>query len=479
MEKEQMNIYKNRWIILLILVLEPFMACLDSSIVNVALPVMSQKLSVTTASIEWVVTGYLIAVVSTIMVFGKLGDIKGKINVFKFGLIVFTIGSFMCGISRSLRFLLFSRVIQGIGAAATMGTNQGIITEVFPANERGRALGICGTFVALGAMIGPPLGGFIVSYFSWQYIFLINVPIGIIAIPFAMKLLPKRSKVVNERFDIKGSVLFALFIILLFGAMIEGQKIGFSNFSIVICFILSLIFFILFIGTEKRVENPIVEMSIFENKMFSISIICAFIVFSVISCSNIIIPFYLQYTMKLSPSITGLIMIISPVLLSIVAPLSGYLSDKMGSEKLTFIGLVLVTIGLILMSTLNEHSAIIYLVIFLGVITIGNGMFQSPNTSLIMSLVPKNKLGIAGSINALVRNVGFVFGISFSTTLLYNRMSHRVGYHVDNYIKGRDDVFIYGMRYVYIAAAVFCIIGATITAIRLFRKQDVKKRQVA
>lgn len=473
MEKEQKNIYKNRWIILFILVLEPFMACLDSSIVNVALPVMSQKLSVTMASIEWVVTGYLIAVVSTIMVFGKLGDIKSKVNVFKFGLIVFTIGSFMCGISKTLMFLLISRAIQGVGAAASMGTSQGIITQVFPANERGRALGICGTFVALGAMIGPPLGGIIVSYFSWHYIFLINVPIGLIIIPLSMKLLPKSSKVVsNEKLDTLGSVLFALFIVLLFGAMIEGQNIGYNKVSIITCFVLSLIFFILFVITEKKVENPTVDLSIFDNKMFTVSIICAFIVFSVISCSNIIIPFYLQYALKLSPSITGFIMIISPLILAIVAPLSGYLSDKLGSEKLTFYGLILVTAGLVLMSTLNEHSAVVYLVIFLGIITLGNGMFQSPNTSLIMSLVPKNKLGIAGSINALVRNVGFVFGISFSTTLLYNRMSYKVGYHVNNYIKGRDDVFIYGMRYVYIAAAVLCIIGAVITAMRLFRKHE-------
>ena len=472
MEKD--DVYKNRWKILFILVLEPFMACLDSSIVNVALPVMSKKLSVSMASIEWVVTGYLIAIVSTIMLFGKLGDIKGKANLFKWGLIIFILGSFMCGISHSLIFLLISRVVQGIGAAATMATNQGIITQVFPPRERGRALGISGTFVALGAMIGPPLGGIIVSYLPWQYIFLINVPIGIIVTPMAFKILPKRSEVSNEKLDLKGTILFALFIVLLFGAMIQGQKVGFTNALIIISILSSFIFLGLFIHFEKKTENPIVDMNMFNNKLFTVSLICAFIVFSVISCSNIIIPFYLQYTMKLTPSITGIIMIISPLLLSVVAPLSGYLSDKAGCEKLTFIGLVLVTIGLILMSSLDQYSKVISLIIFLGIVTIGNGMFQSPNTSLIMSLVSKDKLGIAGSINALVRNVGFVFGISFSTTLLYNRMSYKIGHHVDNYIKGRDDVFIYGMRYVYIISAVFCIIGAVITAMRLFKRKEKK-----
>lgn len=477
MEKIDEKIYKNRWIILFNIVMMTFMSCLDSSIVNVALPVMSSKLNVSMAAIEWVVTSYLIVISSTILIFGRLGDIKGKTRIFKFGIILFTIGSLMCGISTSLFFLVVARVLQAIGAAGTMSTSQGIITHVFPSNERGRALGISGTSVALGTMVGPPLGGLIVSVLSWKYIFLINVPIGLITFFMGTKILPKSQENIKEKLDIKGAILFITAIVLIFGSLIQGQNVGYNNPSIMLGFVVGILAMVVFIAIEKRVEYPLLQLSIFENKLFSLSIFCGFISFLAISCPNIIQPFYLQKVMKLSPSVTGILMIAFPVVLSIVAPVSGYLSDKIGSELLTFLGLLFTSAGLFLMSTLNQYSNLWVLTFFVVIMSIGNGLFQSPNNSLIMSTVPKNKLGIAGSVNALVRNLGMVFGISLSTTLLYNRMSHKIGYHVVNYVEGRDDVFVYGMRYVYITAAVICASGALLTALRLYKSKVLSQKQ--
>jgi EmrB/QacA subfamily drug resistance transporter len=468
MEDTNNEIHKKRWLILLTTVLLTFMATLDGSIVNVALPVMAERLSVSMASIEWVVTSYLIIIVATILVFGRLADIKGKTTIFKLGIIIFTIGSLACGLSNSLIMLVFSRGLQAIGAAGTMSTSHGIITHVFPSNERGRALGLNGTFVALGSMIGPPVGGIIVSFFSWQYIFLINIPIGILAIIIAMKTLPKSNNNLNEKFDIKGAILFGLTMILLFGALTFGKEIGYENKAIVASLILSVVLFIIFIMIEKRTAQPLLKLQIFDNFLFSLSIFCAFISFVAISCSNIILPFYLQYVMKLTPSFTGLLMMVSPIILAFVAPMSGYISDRVGSEVLTFVGLVGTSCGLFLMSNLNEYSYLGTLISFIAIMTMGNGMFQSPNNSLVMSTVDKSNLGIAGSVNALVRNLGMVFGISLSTALLYNRMSSKIGYHVTGYIEGRDDVFVYGMHYVYIAAATICAMGAILTAYRLY-----------
>ena len=471
------EIHKKRWIILLTTVLLTFMATLDGSIVNVALPVMAQKLSVSMASIEWVVTSYLIVIVGTILIFGRLADIIGKTTVFKLGIIIFTIGSLTCGLSDSLIMLVFSRGLQAIGAAGTMATSQGIITHVFPSNERGRALGLNGTFVALGSMIGPPIGGLIVSILNWQYIFLINVPIGILAFILAMKTLPKSSDNKSEKLDIKGAALFGLTMVLLFGALTFGKEIGFGNKIIIMSLIGSLVLFILFIKVEKGTNEPLINFEIFKNSLFSLSIFCAFISFVAISCSNIILPFYLQYVMKLTPSFTGILMMVSPIILAVAAPISGYMSDRVGSEVLTFIGLIGTSIGLFLISTLNQYSNLGFLIAFIAIMTIGNGMFQSPNNSLVMSTVDKDKLGIAGSINALVRNLGFVFGISLSTTLLYSLMSKRMGYHVTGYIEGRDDVFVYGMHYVYIAAGIICGIGAILTAYRLYGIKTQSKRR--
>ena len=473
MEEVNNSNYKNRWLILFIVVMVIFMCTLDSSIVNVALPVMANKLHVTSAGIQLVVTSYLIVISAAILVFGRLGDMLGKTKVFKFGLIIFIVGSLFCGITSSLTVLVIARVVQGIGAAATMANSQGIITGVFPAEERGRALGITGTFVALGSMVGPGLGGFIVDATSWEYIFLINVPIGIITLFYGIKILPKASKTEKTKFDGSGAVLFAFTIIPLFVALGKAEEIGFIHPIILIGFLISIVSFIAFMFVEKKRKNPLLELKIFENKLFSLSIFCGFISFVAMFCSVIIQPFYLQDVLKYSPAFTGLVLMVSPLVLSVVAPISGYMSDKIGSEILTFIGLLITGLGLFLLSTLNEQRSLMSMVFYIVIMTIGNGLFQSPNNSLIMSTVPKDKLGIAGSINGLVRNLGMVCGIALSTELLYNRMSYKIGYRVTNYILGRNDAFIYGMRIVYIVAAIICLIGAILTFSRL-RNSKVK-----
>lgn len=463
--KVENNVCKNSWIILAIVVMSPFMACLDSSIINVALPIMAKDLSTSMAGIQQVVTSYLIVISATILIFGRLGDIKGKNSVFKYGFIIFVLGSLLCGISSTLSFLIFSRVVQAIGAAMTMATSQGIITQAFPRNERGRALGISGTFVALGTLLGPPLGGLIVSVVSWKYIFLINIPIGIVSFIAAIKYLPKDKITHKQSLDNKGALLFLICIITLFWAMLTGQEIGYGNIKIITSFIISAVCFLLFIMLELKIENPMVDLSIFKNRVFSVNVFCAFVSFIGISCINIIQPFYLQDVLKLSPAKTGFIMMAYPIVLTIISPLSGYLSDKIGGKILTLVGLMITSISLFAMMALNEKSSFLVIIPILSLVALGNGLFQSPNNVLVMSSVEKSKLGIAGGINALIRNLGFVFGVSISTTILYNRMSYKIGYRVLNYVEGRGDVFIYGMRWVYAFAAVGCLFGFVVSLI--------------
>ncbi len=475
MEQNQDKIFKNRMIILFNIVLMTFMATLDSSIVNVALPSMAEKLAVSTEGIAWVVSSYLMVIAGTILIFGRLGDIIGKSRVFMLGIAIFTIGSLLCGLSNSFVFLIVARVIQAVGAAGTMATNQGLITQIFPASERGKALGISGTFVALGSMAGPPLGGLIVAALSWKYIFLINVPIGIIVFLLSLKLLPRKTEKVKEPFDAMGALLFAVAIAALFGALLVGRDRGYDKPLIIIGFIVAIVCFAAFLLVEKRTQVPLLQLKIFQNSLFSLSIFCGFISFVAISSSTIIQPFYLQSTMKYSSAYTGLIMMVYPLVMSVVAPFSGHLSDKIGSEFLTFAGLILNSAGLFLMSSLNENSSLITMIIYVIFMSIGNGLFQSPNNSLIMSNAPRNMLGISGSVNALIRNLGMITGISLSILILYSRMSSKIGYHVSSYVAGRDDVFVYGMRGAYIVAATICAVGAILTAFRLYNRRRRKE----
>jgi EmrB/QacA subfamily drug resistance transporter len=460
----------SKWAILIIVVMSIFMAALDSSIVNVALPKMAKDLNITTSRIQLVATSYLIIIVGTVLIFGRLGDMLGKTKMFKLGLGIFTLGSLLCGINNSFSVLILARIIQAIGAAGTMATTQGIITEVFPQNERGKALGLLGTSVAVGSLVGPGLGGLIVGLSSWKFIFLINVPVGLVALFYAFKLLPKEYKVPQGKMDFIGALLFILTIIPLFVSLSQGISRGFTDIIIILGFIFAIISFIAFILVEKKRKNPLLQLQIFENKLFSLSILCGFISFLAIYCNNIILPFYLQDVMSYTPQHAGLVLMIYPLLITVVAPVSGHLSDKIGSEILTFIGLGFISLGLFLMSTLHETSNLFSMLIFIVIMSIGMGLFQSPNNSLIMSTVPKNKLGIAGSVNALIRNLGMVCGISLATTLLYSSMSSRIGYRVTDYIVGRNDAFIYGMKNVYITAAVICLIGTILTYLRLISK---------
>ncbi|QAT39717.1 MFS transporter [Clostridium sp. JN-9] len=465
-------ILKNRWKILSVVVLGTLMSTLDSSIVNVALPVMSKNLGVGLDSIQWVVTSYLIVISAFIVIFGKIADRIGKSKIFLLGFMIFGTGSLLCALSNSLEFLIFSRIFQAVGASMFMATNQGLIAAVFPPNERGRALGLSGTTVALGTMLGPPIGGFIVEFFNWQSIFLINLPIVIVGLVMGLRLLPKKEVIEKSKgFDIKGSLLFIIFIVSLLWSVLSGEKMGWANYLIISGFIISIISIIIFYFTEKKAENPMLDFSMFDNKLFDISLFCGFISFLAMFSMNIIHPFYLQYIIKASPGMSGLLMIVSPICIGIVAPISGYISDKVGSEIITVFGLAFIALGLVLTAFLNGQSSYGDIIFRVALIGIGSGLFQSPNNSIVMSCVPKNKLGVAGSINALVRNMGMVSGIAFSVVLLYNRMSYKIGYKVTNFVEGQNQAFLYGMKVVYITAAFICAIGVIITVMRMYKRK--------
>lgn len=460
----------GKWSVMTIVLLSTFMSTLDGSIVNIALPKMASSLNVDTSQIQLVATSYLIVIAAIVLIFGRLGDMLGKSRMFTAGVGLFTIGSLLCGVAGSFPVLVLARVIQAIGAAATMANNQGIITETFPPNERGKALGLLGTSVALGTLVGPGLGGLILGAAGWEYIFLINVPIGIVVFVLGFRFLPKDHKTPHEKMDGVGSLLFMLTIIPLFASLEGGLAAGFGNPLVLAGFAVAIASFLAFIRVEKRKESPLIQFQIFENKLYTLSIFCAFVTFVSIFCNNIILPFYLLDVLKYAPQQAGLMLMIYPIVLSIAAPVSGHLSDKIGSELLTFIGLMLVTLGLFAMSTLNGTSSPVQMIAFIVVMSLGMGLFQSPNNSLVMSTVPRDKLGVAGSINALVRNLGMISGITFATTLLYAMMSANLGFRVTDYVDGQSAAFIYGMRAVYLSAAAICLVGAMLTFRRLRMK---------
>lgn len=457
MDERQKKLYKNRWWILGVIVSQPFMACIDGSIVNVALPTIRENLGITMSSAEWIVSSYLIAISATILIFGRLGDMKSKSKVFLDGILAFTFGSLLCSLSPNIEILVVSRIIQAIGAAMVMSTNQGIITDVFPPSERGKALGISGSFVALGSILGPALGGGIITYLSWNFIFLINIPIGIIAYIMGRKILPVRKVVTEEKLDVKGAVLFVTSILFFFSALLLSQNLGFKNIFIIGGFILGVILFGVFLKVESTVQQPMLDLSLFKERTFSINLVAALIIFITTNTINVIQPFYLTDILHFTPGNISLIMLADPLVLLFIAPISGALSDKIGGKKLTLFGLFGIACVIFGMSFLNANTSTISIVLLLCLMGFSSGVFNSPNTSLVMSSVPKSKLGIAGGTNALVRNLGLSLGASLSTTLLYSKMSSVAGYRVLESVPGKEHIFISGMKFVYIVIGLLCL----------------------
>ena len=468
--------HNNMWLILIATCLFTFMSTLDGSIVNIAMPTMSKDLAISMNEAEWIVSVYMITICCLLIFWGRISDTIGKIKIFKIGTLIFIMGSLFCGISSTLEMLLISRIIQATGASMTMATNYGIITENFPPEMRGRSLGVLGSFVSLGSIAGPGIGGVIIQKYTWHYIFLINIPIGIFAFVLGYFVFPKsKKKDIPLNLDYLGFILFDMFIISLFMGIFIGQVIGFTKLSIIILFIIAVCSFVGFIFREKRANNPLIDLTIFNNKSFSVGLACAVLIFSSNLFMNTLLPFYLQDTLKLSSLVSGFILMCVPIAMVIVAPISGALSDKIGSEGLTFLGLFIVSVSQLLFILIGLKTTISYLVILTLLAGTGVALFQSPNNSIIMSSVEHNHLGIAGSINSLARNIGMVTGLSLSTTRLYSSMTQKAGYKVNGYINGRDDLFLYGMHIAFLVSFSLCFIAFIITGIRLYRKKSISK----
>ncbi|WP_010632025.1 MFS transporter [Sporolactobacillus vineae] len=463
------RVQKKRWLILIVVNLFTFMSTLDASIVNVALPQISKDLNLPIASSQWIVTIYLMVICVLILLFGRLGDMLGKIFVFKIGTLLFILGSLISGFGVTFALLLFGRTVQALGASMTMANNFGIATDIFPRTERGRALGLIGTFVSLGSIAGPGIGGVVVSALSWNYIFWINVPIGIVVMLLGQRVLPKDLFRAKGRLDKTGTFVFGMFIILLFAGLLLGQHFGYNNGSIAGVLVLSAVFLIVFLRVEWRKKEPMLQLRLFGNPLFSIGILCGYLVFLANFCFNIIAPFYTQDILNMSARDSGLLMMLFPVMMAVVAPLSGALSDKIGSEILTFAALLVLVAAQVGLGFLNGTSPLAYVGLLIAMLGIGSGMFMSPNNSLIMSTVPRSQLGSAGSVNALIRNLGMISGITFATTLLFASMSSVAGHRVTGLIPGHPEIFLYSMHLVFLASAGICMVCAVITGIRLVR----------
>ena len=404
--------FSKKWYVLSAVGMGVFLATIDGSIVNVSLPTMEKSFQTDFALVQWVVLAYLLTVTTLMLGIGRLADIYGKKPIYTTGFIIFTAGSVLCGLSPTIYPLIGFRVLQAVGAAMIMALGMAIVTEAFPRSERGRALGISGTIVSVGIALGPTLGGVIVQNLSWHWIFFVNLPIGIIGTFMVVRYVPNFKPPGGQRFDYWGALTLCIALLSLLVALTLGQRNGFGDSVVMLLITTFVCFLVTFIAIELRMDQPMIDLRLFRNSLFSVSLTTGFIIFICLAGSLLLMPFYIQNVLGYNPQQTGLLMATVPVALGIIAPISGSLSDRFGSRPITVAGLAMLTVGFLVVSSLDaETTTLGYILRFLPV-GLGVGMFQSPNNSAIMGAAPRDRLGIASGMLAVTRTLGQTTGIA-------------------------------------------------------------------
>jgi DHA2 family multidrug resistance protein-like MFS transporter len=385
------------------------MATLDGSIANTALPTIARELHASPAGSIWVVNGFQLAVTMTLLSFASLGDSRGISFVYRIGIIVFTIGSLLCALAHSLEFLVAARVIQGIGGAGLMAIGPALYREIFPQKELGKALGISAVIVATGAVAGPTVGGTVLHFAAWPWLFAINVPLGIFDIIFS-RALPKTTGT-HARLDIPSIILSALG----FGALIYGID-GFArqeNLAIVCTEIaVGLISGLFFVRRSSKLVDtrPLIALDLFKNPAFSLASVTSTATYIGQGLAYVSLPYFFQTALGKTPFESGLLLSSWPLAVMVVAPIAGRLSDKYPAGILSTIGLAVLCVGLGLYATVRPGASSLEILLHGMICGIGFGFFQSPNNRELIGSAPRNKAGSAAGVLASVRLTGQTTG---------------------------------------------------------------------
>jgi len=452
-----------KWKAMAVVWIGMFMATLDGSIVNVALPTLTDFFKTDITTIEWVVMAYLVTITSLLLSLGRISDMIGRKLIFAGGLAVFTLGSGLCAFSTTEMQLILFRIFQGIGAAMLMATGVAIITHAFLPRERGRAMGLIGTVVAIGSMTGPVLGGFLIQRVGWQSIFYINIPVGIVGTIIALKVLHDDEKSKGQEFDIPGALTLFLSLILLLLALSEGQEKGWGSSFIILLFVSSMAIFITFVTIELKAKQPVLDLRHFRNRPFAAANISALISFMAMYSVILLMPFLLQDELKYSPQDVGIVFMAVPLVMSVVSPLSGWLSDRTNSYVLSSIGIGIAALSILSLGYLNDNSSFTEVAFRLALLGLGMGLFQPPNNSIIMGSLPIEQLGIAAGIMGTMRNMGMVIGVAVSGAVFSNRYVF-YGNNENSFLPAFHDTFV--------VSAIICGIAVVVSLVRTSPKSE-------
>lgn len=409
----------NRYAILAVVVAGVFMAVLDGVVVAIALPTITASFGVNLDSTQWVITAYLLTMTVLLLPMGRVADYLGRTRLFVAGLVLFTLASAACGLAPGLAFLIGARVVQAVGGSMVFSLSNALIVEAFPPSERGRALGYLGSVVAISALASPALGGGLVQALGWEYVFFVNIPIGAVVVAAALRVLPRaHSRPERFSFDLAGAVALGVALtglILFLGRLAANPVLDPAAGALALVAAAGASAFVL---VERRVKEPLVDLGIFAEPLYVLPVLAMLLYFIAAFMINLVGPFYFEGVMDFSPGMVGLVFLLQPAVMAVVAPLAGHHYDRTQNQFLAAIGMGLVVAGYAVAAYAATTRLLVPLLGAFLCIGFGAGLFQAPNNTVQMTTLPRRWLGLASAVTATGRNLGMSLGVSLASVLL-------------------------------------------------------------
>jgi EmrB/QacA subfamily drug resistance transporter len=474
--------FEYKWIALSVTTIGAMMAAIDGTIVILGLPDMMVSLHADLIEMIWVIMGYILVSTVFLLTFGRVADMFGRVRMYNLGFVVFTIGSALCGLSQNASQLILFRLVQGSGAAMMMVNSVAIIAEVFPPDQRGRALGINAVTWAIGGVLSPILGGLILAAADWRWIFFINVPIGILGAVWGYRALHETStRIQGERFDPIGAGSLSVGLVALLVALTLGIEYRWDSPPILALFAAFVVLLVVFFWWERRAANPVIDPSLFRNRVYNFSVLAAMMQALALFAVNFLIVFYLQAVRGYDPLRAALLLIPLPIVTAVLAPASGWLADRIGAVVPATIGLLIQGAALVWFSRLTPTTPYLQIAGGLALMGTGGGLFYPPNTSAAMNGAPRNRLGIASATLATLRQAGMVTSFAVAMAVAAGSLPRDVMMQlfVGTSITLGSEVmqsFVIGMRSAFEVSIALCVVAAALSLVR--GKEDRRAQTV-
>lgn len=441
-----------------------FMVLLDGNIVNIALPAIGRYFDIGTTQVVKITVVYLLVLAGVMISVGKLAGKMGIKRTFMLGFSIFTLSSLACGLSGSFQMLVLARAVQALGGAMLIVTALTLVTTFIPAEKRGWAFGILTPVNSLGVIVGAPLGGLITGYLNWHWIFLVNVPIGIVALFVANKVIPgdtsgKGKPSVFRGFDYAGAILsFAGLAVLVF-ILDQGRKFGWTSPVVLIGLTLVVIFLSLFLFAEKKHPDPLLELGMFRDRNFSLGIVASIMGYGLMAGNGVLMPFYVEYILHIPVQTAGFILMIFALVFSMLSPFAGRKSDRMSKTRLTSTGMFLATLTSLFFVVFLSRTNLVFVIVYLAMMGISYSMFITPNNNLIMSLAKGERQSVTSSVFRLSTNLGQLIGVLVMESMFTLCLPKSSQPTAQQLKQATHETLLTGFQYSYIGGAILVFLA--------------------